>query len=237
MKGKRISKRVPKRVGGRKMVRPKRAITMGSKFSKSTYTFKRMGIPLTIKYDGGGMSATGQINTAALPNIDGLLNTYDVRFGIPFSANQATDFADFSSLFDRYRIVGVKLQFIFDVTQALITGAGTMPWITIAQDYDDAALPTNEANVLTKQYAKTKRMDKPFTIYLRPKPQLIAGQVAGTTSNSAVPNADNLYFNCTDSAVVFYGLKGYIRGWYSPIGAQSVLRIQPTYYLALKDTQ
>lgn len=237
MKGKRISKRVPKRVGTRKMVRPKRAITAGSKFSKSTYLFKRMGLPLTLKLDSGGLVTGGSINSGLLANLDGMTNTYDVRFGIPFSAAQCVDFADFASLFDRYRIVGVKLQFIFDVTQANITGAGTMPWISVTQDYDDAALPSSENNVLTHQYARTKRLDKPFSVYIRPKPQLIAGQVAGTTSNSAVPNSQDLYFNCTDTSVVFYGLKGYVRGWYSPLGAQSVLRIQPTYYLAMKDTQ
>lgn len=212
-----------------------------SKMSKSlipsNYLVKRLAYPIDLKYNGGGFSFTGNANASSYVSGTGFTNTYDVGIGLPFKLGAVIDPADLTSMFDRYRIIGVKLKFMFDINDANITGAGVLPWITLAQDYDDALQPANEQTVLTKQYAKSKRLDKPFSIFLRPKPQLMIGQQAGTVGNSGVPNSTDLYFNCTDTEVVFYGLKAFIRGWYSPAGAQSMLRIQPTYYLSLKDTQ
>lgn len=204
---------------------------------QKTHIIKRLGTAIELRMLGGGLGTSGSVNSALSASGSGLLNTYDVAFGLPFCLNNTVDPADLSNLFDRYRILGVKLKFMFDINDANITGAGVLPWISYAQDYDDAQTPANENVVLVKQYCKTRRLDKTFSIYIRPKPQLVAGQISGTTSNSAVPNSKNLYFNCTDLNAVFYGLKGWIRGWYSPTGAQSMLRIQPTYYVALKDTQ
>lgn len=222
---------------GKKILKRNRRMKMGNKFAPSAYSFKRLGFPIDLKYVGGGFSFTGLANASSFASGTGLANTYDVGLGLPFALNAVTDSSDFTSLFDRYRIVGVKLKFMFDINDANITGAGVLPWITVAQDYDDATQPTTEQEVLKIQYAKSKRLDKPFSVYLRPKPQLIAGNVAGSTTNAAIPNSSNLYFNCSDTSVVFYGLKAFIRGWYSPLSAQSMLRIQPTYYLSLKDTR
>lgn len=225
------------RKSNRPLKRKLRVPRMKKSIVQKTHIIKRLGNAIEMRYLGGGFAYTGVINATSTPSGSGLLNTYDVGFGIPFALSSTVDPADLTALFDRYRIVGVKLKFMFDINDANITGAGVLPWLSLAPDYDDASTPANENVILTKQYCKTRRLDKPFNIYIRPKPQLITGQVAGTNSNSAVPNSKNLYFNCTDTNVVFYGLRGWIRGWYSPTGAQSMLRVQPTYYLALKDTQ
>lgn len=204
----------------------------------TVYPFKRNALPLEIKYSSGSMTYAGdifQINSVAAAS--GLTNCYDLALGINFKLGNVQTPSDFTALFDRYCIHGVALKIMYDCNMANVTGTGVLPYITYAPDWDDSAAPSSEDALQQKQYAKVKILNgsKIIKYYLQPRIALATSSSLGTVTDVVAPK--NTWLNCTQTTTAHNGFKAYIRNIYSPTGAQSMIRIQPTYYLRLKDSQ
>lgn len=162
-----------------------------------------------------------------------------------FQLNDVIKHGDFTALYDRYKITGVKVTFIPLMNQGYVgqsssgnTNSATIPTITYAIDYDDSALPLSSMQLLEKMDSKVRRLDRPFSIYIKsPK---VAGVVNADSGNVAASFGNFGYANCANDDVNFRGFKFWIRDMALPDpGAKlnSLIRVQTKYYLAFKDPQ
>ena len=106
------------------------------------FVFRRAGQEQTIQNTGPGTIAltnTG-INGWAVSTPAADANNL-FQFGMAFQGrlDQCQAFTDFTTLFDRYKISGIKVKFIPLTTQATLNTA--VPMLAYAIDLDDASVP------------------------------------------------------------------------------------------------
>ena len=150
------------RAGKRKYMRKGRKMVNKRKY-KDMYNFKLTGnensISTLVGSSGPGVNAFGpglQITANPLP-----LNGARCRFGgiMTFALSQTTQFTQLNTLFDRYKINGVRVRFIPEWNVSDIVGTGLLPVIKIVNDYDDVTVPTL-GDVWCRR-GREYRLDKP----------------------------------------------------------------------------
>lgn len=213
----------------------------------NVYRFKRLVSPVRIYHlpadpqgtwrieDPGVTMNPAFLSGAAWP-AETLTGTNQNQFGVRHALNQVAQATDFTNLYDRYKITGVKVTFLYQVSDAGSTGAGVLPTILYSTDYDDAAAPTYAA-LRAKQNAKQRILtaNRPFSIFYRPKMVTVAQESNGTTFNPSMVTSG--YINSSFPQVDHYGLKFSLNNLYSSVGTAAQLEIKYVYYLAMKDPQ
>jgi hypothetical protein len=206
-----------------------------------THTFKRDGrvVQLLNTATGGswGVYNLGT-NFAVGTNANDFGGGFQFGVSASFSLKDVIDFADFTDLFDRYKILKVVLKIMYQTN----IGSGStsiLPVMNYSFDCDDADIPTSQNDVSRKGYAKTKILNanRPFSWVCRPR---ISKQVYdGNTP--AYSSERPCWLDCTNTDVPHFAFKAWLRN--CPAGNVdnnsqfSQITIQPVYYLALKDTQ
>lgn len=135
-------------------------------------------------------------------------NLYDVPFTLAFDLAQLTAYTEFTTLFDYYKINGVKVQVKVFPNSSAATGVG-LPWLEFWSDHDDSnpvtALQARE-HMGTKQRYFTG--DKMVTsMYVKPTP---LADLAGAAS-AIMPNK---WVNAANPGIPHYGIKGIIHNYY-----------------------
>lgn len=249
----------PRRSRRRPARRARRSRIRGGK-----YVVRRAALPNTFKYSRycpdttliNGQTA-GALTWAAAPanweitaqpggDDNGL---YQFGGVMRFQLANVINPSDFSNLYDRYKITGAKITVTPLVNTSYValtsngnTQSGSLPVMYYAPDYDDSALPNNALDLLTKMDCKQKRLDKPFSIYIK-NPKVVVPVSEGTVGGSSLAMTMNPGFaNCTVTDVNFRGLKFWIRDFSipatSPTAQQnSLVRITVKYYMTFKDPQ
>lgn len=185
----------------------------------------------TLVQDGNGAMALGSIGTGILSNT--------AQFGMAynFQLKQAVEYTDFTQLFDRYKVLGVKLNILYQNNMG-DPNSHCLPGMTMAWDGDDAGVPSNKEDVSRKLNARTSILNanRPKSIYIRPR---ITKSVYQQGLTTAYTSERSCYIDCNNSTVEHYGYKFWIDSWLATTGAQSgqLLTIEPTVYLACKDSQ
>lgn len=200
------------------------------------FVFKRAGQEQTIMNTGPGTVAltntgiTGWALTGTSADANGLY-----QFGGAFQGqlNSVQAYTDFVAMFDRYKISGIKVRFIPLTTQSTV--GSSVPYLVYSIDLDDASTPSSYGEINQKYNVHKKRLDKPCSIYI--KPRIAQSIYSGLTSGYAIA-PKNTYIDCNDTGVPHYGLKFWFRD--VALGAtttDTVVRIETTYYLSMKDSQ
>lgn len=218
----------------------------GLKMIKNYYKFKRFGAEATIDSVAAGTVYLNTLNSgwalsSASSDHNGL---YQFGGAMQFQLDQTIEAGDFSLLFDKYKIKGVKVTFIplgQPSTNATTVNLADTNFasIAIAVDNDDASLPGSWNTVAVKQDAKIRRLSKPVSVYIR-SPKVASAIYNGATTAYSPKTG---WVDMTNTSVPHYGLKFYIRDCPLPAppssanGAQVSFRIVTKYYLALKDPQ
>lgn len=217
---------------------------------KNNYHFKRMAQVLQVQHISGNGGNVWTINdpasqlnsqyaSGAAWGSDILTGTYYSGFALNNRLNFLEDSTDFTRLFDRYKINGVKVTFLNQISEATAGGAQVLPLLTYAIDYDDQGPPT-ASQMRQKQYVKRKVLtaNKPVSIFYKPKKLLTVSDLA-TTSNSVITNVG--WTNCDNPGVNHGGLKFILSNLYGGAPAttsvQSQIDIVVQYYLSCKDPQ
>lgn len=206
-----------------------------------SHIFKRYGNEVVISTDSSGIPVITQTNsswTLGNTNSSGYLSGA-VNFGISgeFAIKDVRDASDFTQLFDRYKIVGVKLKFLYQQNSVPVGGLTSFPVINYAFDADDSNTPTGIDQLQAKGYnhEKVLNANSNFSYYIKPRvskmlySQSLSG-VGGYSSEKAC------WIDCQSSSVPHYGFKAWIKDWYT-LSSNQVLTIQPVFYLAMKDSQ
>lgn len=211
--------------------------------AQRVHVIKRLGMECQISMDTSGNPTASETGNGSLaigaPMVGSLPSTLSFGGGFQFKLSSAQQYTDLTGLFDRYKLTGVKLIFMYAQNIADAQSLGCLPTMWYAQDFDDTNIPTTSTQVLSKQYCRVKTLNgnNMFSIFIRPrltKALTAAGVIAGDTTERPC------FIDCSYPDVPHYGLKFWIDQWHTN-GSASVLaqslRIQPVYYFKLKDTQ
>lgn len=236
-----------RRSGAPIMVRRVPGRLLRFKYLANKYKFKRFGVDCQITNTSVGVinlntTAAGWAITAASNDVNG---TYQFGGAMQFQLNQTLEHADFATLFDRYKISGVKVTILplgtysgsASVQNQNITN---FPTIAIACDNDDASLPGNWNTVAVKQGARITKLNKAVSMYIS-SPKIAAAIYNGITTAYSQRTG---YLDMAQTDVPHYGLKFWIRECPLPnpaassiTGANSLFRVVTKFYLAMKDPQ
>lgn len=205
--------------------------------------FKRFGQPIVVSNSAGAMSLNdGGIGNCStiVQNLDDF-GTIQGGFSMQFQLNACQEYSDFTQLFDRYKITGVKLKFMYQANSISNNTFGSpsapMPLLTYAFDADDAVAPPSRTSVQVKQYAREKLLNgnRPFSVYYKPR---ISKLVYNNALASAYTSSKPEWIDCGNVSVPHYGIKMWINNWLADAAQSNCkLTIQPIYYLSCRDTQ
>lgn len=235
-----------RRYGKRKMrkmaKRGKRYSKFKSGYSRPTL-IKRVGQLIKIGNDTttGSASALSSGNGSLVVGANSTDNGGTNQFpaSLRFKLDSVMDYTDITQLFDRYKILGVKLKFMYQHNNASNNNTGNnvaLPMLSYAFDGDDANNVASYTDLAVKQYTKTKVLNANslFQAYFKPR---ITKEVYRTSTTTGYTSEKACYIDCNTADVHHFGLKMWIQNWCPGTTILNLLTIQPIYYLALKDTQ
>lgn len=132
----------------------------------------------------------------------------DGQYGYSFTLAGLPSASEFTSLFDQYKIKGVKLRLLPRGNSSELTGAagGNIGNVGSVIDYDDGAAPTGGMSQITQyQSFKLTRSSQEHIRYFKPRINAAAiNSVAGGTQNKLNTRG---WLDCDVSTTEHYGLK------------------------------
>lgn len=160
-------------------------------------------------------------------NSDSVGNAYN-----QFTLGQIPNFAEFQSLFDEYKICGIKLKFVFDKTDATMSTPNSMPELWTLYDNNDQAQIANETEALQYSSLKVKRMLYPISRYFRPYQNLVSGGPNATTTQ-----VKSKWNATTQADIVHTGIKMAVRQVLASTGTtvQGNINIYTTWYVGFRN--
>jgi len=142
---------------------------------------------------------------AKLAGIASAVNGY----GFVFTLADLSNYTNFTSLFDQYRIVKVTCKFFPRQNVATNTTTATTtqtanPCVMSVIDYDDASTPATIAGLTEFENFKVHNQFRPWMRSLVPH---TAGAVAGGGVFTSFGNFTRQWVDCASTTVAYYGLK------------------------------
>lgn len=244
---------MPVRDGMKKRVYRKRAPGRARRYARKTnryavktYAFKRHAKPFYLinnnEADPTSIESSDFSQIDLSPTVsDSVINgSYNVTGAMTPQLLSVIDAADFTSLYDQYRIAGIKYTFTPLKNVNTQSTNYVIPELVIARDLDDVTPPTNDTqDLLQRQDAKLYRLTRPVSVYC--KPGVLIAQ-SGTGAN-IVPFGSarrNVFIDMATPDVVHPCFKFAIRNaWLgTPAEVQSfMVRVDVTYYLLMKNVK
>lgn len=162
-------------------------------------------------------------------NYDGLAQfTAD---GYVFKLSDVQSSTEFTSLYDQYKITGIKAKFFprVNVLQTVNQGSTftTIPPIGTIVDYDDAAPPANYAEATQFMGARIHEAFKPFSLYFKPKISTAAYSGAFTSYTAG----GSPWLDCNSPNIEYYGMKVFTLPYSA--GNNAVTSQDPTWDIVL----
>lgn len=147
-----------------------------------------------------------------------------------FNMGNMTNYSEFTNLFQRFRIVAIKLSIVPVWTENnLVPGTSfSMPNVHSVVDYDDSTTPGDLNELLQYSNYKRTRGHMVHSRYFKPAIQMAAYET--TLATAYVPKWKQ-WLSTDDFATPHYGLKYYI----DAIGAVVSFRVYAKYYFQCKD--
>lgn len=177
-----------------------------------------------------------------LANITASTNAVGVQTpatgALSFSLSSLPNASEFTSLFDQYKITGVKLDFIpfgdsVNLPLASMSGSSSVmspggPLI-LAVDYDDNTTPAVASQLLEYQTCKVIPIPRRHRMYIRPK---FATEVyrSGVASGYGARSG---WLDCSNSDVPHYGVKYYMNAP-SAFSSSFNYQVWATMYFSVK---
>lgn len=148
-----------------------------------------------------------------------------------YTINSLPSATEITNLFDQYRIRGFKLTWV--PTQSVLemgTAAQAIPRLTYVIDQDGGGgSPINENELLEYGNAKIVNLDKPYSVFYRPRALLYAGASGGF--NTLAPR--DAWIDMNSASLPHYG----IRTWMSTIPSNMTITLYVRIYFECKYTR
>lgn len=150
-----------------------------------------------------------------------------------FTIDQLPNVTDFTSLYEEYKLCGIKRKFVYDRNSAESSATGgIIPNLVTVNDWRDGSDLGSENAALEYKSFKVSRLDKPVSRYY--KPAIAVGEANGGTGNNFIKFGAWLTTAQTDSP--HFGLK-----WGITTNANTTvihigdLKVYTTVYLACRN--
>lgn len=157
-----------------------------------------------------------------------------------FTLNEVPNRSEFTSLYDQYRINGVKITWIPRGNVADIAPTGTAgvfqgqsTGVFSAIDYDDATVPTSINQLNEYQNCKMTRATQMHSRYLKPRINLQGTTNQGTGATGATFNTRG-WLDCTQDNVPHFGVK---YAFQQSVNYAMTYDLKVDYYLAFKNVR
>lgn len=236
---------MPRKAGARKMIRrrpgAKRRGGYKKRFATKTYSFKRWAKTVYLvnsdtedptKLVSDDLSV--QVGSSVA---DALVGTYQVGGVFVNSLSDVVNSAEFTTLFDQYRIAGIKIRIspMINVNSA-VTGNEIIPEMWVHRDMDDVAVPTSQNDMRQYQDTKIFRLNRTINLYCKPR-ALIAqdGTAAAIVPFGKVGRS--MFLDCNEDTVVHPSFKFYLRNLTLSASARFALRIDTCFYTLFKNVR
>lgn len=179
-------------------------------------------------------SLTASITSAGVPT--------PISTGLSFNLAQLPGVTDFTSLFDQYKINGIKYSLVPTANSAILSGVSNVASgygfqrLNSVIDYDDDSQPTGEDQLLQYGSLKTTPPMRTHVRYFKPKVDTEVFQSGVTTGYAP---RGNMWIDVNNSTVKHYGLKLYAN---APVGvtntaASITYTAYATFYIACKNVR
>lgn len=163
------------------------------------------------------------LGTFSVDSVLGAVGAYD------FKLSDVPNTADFTNIFDMYKINAVLISFIPVMTENVSLSTVNNPAnvrLFTAIDYNNAATPSSVDTIREYQTAKWTSIFKIHTRYV-PKPQILDG-----SSYSVSP-----WVATSSPSTPWYGIKFAVDPTLSTVSTQTLFRVEAKYYLSFKQVR
>lgn len=199
---------------------------------------------------GTFLSSNSQCVILGTPAVDAqVYNTHMVGGVIQFRLNNLPGANPYLEMYDQYRIVGAKITFTpqhntADYYTAGVAGGSAqnfggnpIPQLTICRDLDDTNVPADEYEILQRQDSHTYRMDKPISLWMRPRVRMI-NQLSGVAgSTGTVSGTGYEWIDVGSSGTIYPGFKFFLRHLFIPAAATMAIRVDCKLTLEFKNVR
>lgn len=169
------------------------------------------------------------------------------QFGMActFSLADVINSSELTALYNEYQIRKVELRFSLDCSDTFTGGTWntprTLPSVYIADDPNDAAIPTDNGIVQQRGDCQLYELchAKPFTVALYPRAASQLYSSSFGTSYSYPANSAMNWIDCTppSNSTPHYGLKLWWRNFCGAAGSGLCVRIQPVMHFVMRRTR
>lgn len=151
---------------------------------------------------------------------------------IAVGLNSVPNHAEFTALYDQYKITGVKIKFLPRGNSSDVSTQNNISSLFTAIDLDDSQVPTSVDQLLQYQNMKMVRTTQSLVRYWKPKFNVgtlstLAGGLSGKMNTTG-------WIDVTDDSVLHYGCKTAL----TALAGQNVIYdLIVTLYLAFKNVR
>lgn len=153
-----------------------------------------------------------------------------MTFDFAPSLSDLSNKAAFKELFDQYRIVGLKLRFDPQVSEAINISALPNLLMYSVLDFNDAATLTTTAKATEYQTCKITRFSKPHVRYFRP---CVVQNTTDSAANSYNKTYPSPWISTTKDLVAHLGVK--VLTDLNPGSSTWKWNVSATYYIQFKN--
>lgn len=152
-----------------------------------------------------------------------------------FTLASVPNYTEFTSLFDQYRIVAIKITFRprFNVAQVAGSSNDIYPNFVSVIDYDDSNVLSGIADYQQYQTYKITRFDKTHVRFFRPRMALAA--YSGAFSSYANQSAQ--WIDAASTGVQHYGVKFFIEAGVVGQTNLQAWSVEVAYFLEFRQTR
>lgn len=231
----RIVRRRPLRVGrSLRMVPPQFKV---HNFKRTVDITPLLSLNGTLSTVTNLLRATQGAVTLATPNYYG-------GASMAFRLSDISDVADFTNLFDQYRINGIAVKIIPCVTNIRgSTSGGTLPdlgcFLHIVNDVDDAATPAASAVGMDalRQYESYRSINPyrnngaPIKFYIKPR---VAPAIYGSGTFTGYGSVRPPWIDLVSTGVDHYGMKFLVETIEGALNQLAEFKVEATYYFSCR---
>lgn len=212
------------------------------KFKRTTSTNNMVGKNMSAS--AGTLTQTNGYLVCTTPAAGGVPHYF--TFGFVHTLEDIPDYTDFTTLYDSFRIVGIKAKILpLNVGSEYPTAAGTVTnggFIHVAPDFDDNTAPAtgeggiNELRQKTGYKCRSLQNFKGLSHYYRPKASIgVEGSTGVIRYGQA---AGKMWMDCANITQKHFGHKGVIEIVQQGTAILNYyFKTEYTYYLQFKDVR
>lgn len=164
-------------------------------------------------------------------------STADIYGTQVFSISQVPNVAEFTTLYDQYKINLVKWQLIPRGNQSDVgtsTTTGQLMGVFSALDYDDNSAPTSIQDIMEYQNARMTRSNQIHKRVLKPRARVNIVGSGGAGVNGQIFGSRNPWIDCNAPTTPHFGIKYVLQQL--PAGTQ-IYDMKIDFYMAFKNVR